>query len=412
MFFYAQVSKRKQYSITMNRTPPTSPSLPLQASSFGGLNSVSTRRTSACRDYPISPSHDIPANLPSSSLECLLIDLSSLGKAAAPSSPSSPIDQHGGAISSCTGKDIPYDDASKLLSRQFDMLTDPSLQLSVNPLGHGSYSYVYEIAGRNLAIKFPQSKRKSKIIINEAKVLSYLYNDEKNKHIVPYFGISYINKSHYRRLRSNEFVPGIIMPKFNMNLQQFYKTQKENVIRDNWWKLTVQMLNCLDFLKSKKVIHGDIKTANILVDCNFDFFLADFTSVKILSNSDTNKECSSINTTMEYCAPEMIKNSIETFDTDLYALGLCLLSVITKNEPYEEVQRLKSHGMQRSSSSIQQSQWLMNAILKNDPLKLNILNDDDDLYKIWSKELSFLSLILTQRLPLDQCLAAISLSPH
>lgn len=400
----------------MNRTPPTSPSLPLQASSFGGLKtakSASTRRTGFCKDYPLSPSHDVSANHPSSSLECLLIDLLSLRKAA-PLSPSSPIEQNGGVISHCTEDDIPCDDASKLLSGQFDMLTDPSLQLSVNPLGHGSYSYVYEIAGRNLAIKFPPSKRKSKVIINEAKVLSYLYNDtdEKNKHIVPFLGISYINKSHYRRLRSNEFVPGIIMPKFNMNLQQFYKTQKENVIHENWWKLTVQMLTCLYFLKSKRVIHGDIKTANILVDANFDFFLADFTSVKRLSNDDTNKACSSMNTTMEYCAPEMIKNSIETFDTDLYALGLCLLSVITKNEPYEEVQKLKSHGMERSSSSIQQSQWLMNAILKNDPLKLNILNDDDDLYRIWAKELSFLSLILTQRLSLDQCLAAICLSPH
>lgn len=406
--------KRKQCSIAMNRTPPTSPSLPLQVSSFGGLKTAkSTRRTGFCKDYPLSPSHDALANHPSSSLECLLMDLSSLAKAA-PLSPSSPIEQNGGVISRCTEDDIPCNDASKLLSGQFDMLTDPSLQLSVHPLGHGSYSYVYEIAGRNLAIKFPPSKRKSKVIINEAKVLSYLYNDtdEKDKHIVPFLGISYINKSHYRRLRSNEFVPGIIMPKFNMNLQQFYKTQKDNVIHENWWKLTVQILTCLDFLKSKRVIHGDIKTANILVDANFDFFLADFTSVKRLSNNDTNKASPSMNTTMEYCAPEMIKNSIETFDTDLYALGLCLLSVITKNEPYEEVQKLKSHGMERSSSSIQQSQWLMNAILKNDPLKLNILNDDDDLYRIWAKELSFLSLILTQRLSLDQCLAAISLSPH
>lgn len=353
-------------------TPPTSPTLPLQPGSFGG--------------------HNGPAS--SSSLQCLLAELKTPINRC-PSSPCSLVDFDANGDGESRDKELLLQCMGKL-----DFMADPSLKLSVTAIGHGSYSYVYEIVGKGLAIKFPQSRRKSKLILAEATAQARL---SSCSHVVPLMGISYINRTHFRRLRSNECVPGLIMPRFKMNLQQFYLGQDDSVVHHHWWKILYQMLNCLKGLREHGYIHGDIKTANILVDFNEDpnFFLADFTSAKRLADdSDGSIRCSSIDSTMEYCAPETLRDSVESFDTDLYALGLCLLALITKNEPYQELQKLKNHG----TGSIQQSQWLMNAILKEDPINMNLINTKEQTIEIWSKELSILSLILVKRLSLDECL--------
>lgn len=315
---------------------------------------------------------------------------------------------------------------SMLLAPQMDFLSNPDYTLPSNKLvGQGSYSYVYTVSSTisstsnkdlPFVLKFAKSQHKSKVILQEALTLAYLQYVSpltSDSHIIPFYGLTYINKSHFRRLRSNECVPGILLPKCEMNLYNFNSTvsSKLSLIgkKEIWRKLLTQMANALKTLKGNGIIHGDIKTANILITTtpslneghcnNFDFYLADFTSAFHINQLPTD-----LNTTVEYCAPELIDNSsdhVPTFETDLYAVGLCLLSFISQHEPYNELQSLVSHGSSPGigSSSIQQSQWLINALLKRDPINLNMLRSE--LFQDWELELALLSKILVERISLE-----------
>ncbi|CAI4036963.1 hypothetical protein SMKI_16G2600 [Saccharomyces mikatae IFO 1815] len=319
-----------------------------------------------------------------------------------------------------------------LLAPEMDFLSNPGYALPSNKLvGQGSYSYVYPISSSassesnkslGFVLKFAKTQHKSKVILQEALTLAYLQYvcpSTNDSHIIPFYGLTYINKSHFRRLRSNECVPGLILPKCEMSLYNFNAmvSHKLSLIgkRKIWWKLLKQMFGALRTLKTNYIIHGDIKTANILLTetptlgedhCDdFDFYLADFTSAFHVNQSPTD-----LNTTVEYCAPELIDNSsdhIPTFETDLYAVGLCLLSFISQHEPYNELQALVSHGSSPGigSSSIQQSQWLINVLLKKDPINLNMLRSD--LFQDWKLELTILSKVLVERLSLEELLSIL-----
>lgn len=319
-----------------------------------------------------------------------------------------------------------------LLAPEMDFLSNPSYSLPSNKLvGQGSYSYVYPISASassrcnndsGVVLKFAKSQHKSKVILQEALTLAYLQYmspSTNESHIIPFYGLTYITKSHFRRLRSNECVPGLILPKCEMSLYHFNTavSHKLSLItkRKIWWRLMKQMIDALKSLKTNGIIHGDIKTANILITemhvlngghCkDFDFYLADFTSAFHINQTPTD-----LNTTVEYCAPELIDSSsdhVPTFESDLYAVGLCLLSFISQHEPYNELQALVSHGSSPGigSSSIQQSQWLINALLKKDPINLNMLRND--LFQDWKSELALLSRILVDRLPLENLITIL-----
>lgn len=44
--------------------------------------------------------------------------------------------------------------------------------------------------------------------------------------------------------------------------------------------------------------------------------------------------------TLEYMAPEIIDKNIYNEKTDMYAFGMCLLELITKNPPYHECETM------------------------------------------------------------------------
>lgn len=355
-----------------------------------------------------------------------------------------------------------------IITDSMDFLQDPDLKLKSNNLiGQGSYCYIYEVdthTDQKIVLKFPQSKRKSKTILNEAVILTYLHlNDIEygNNYIIPFYGITYISKSHFKRLRSNDYMPGLLLTKFNLNLQQFIKFLKQNYPDDltlkksMWKKLYDELMIALNYLKYKHVVHSDIKTANIMIGSetsndnllsfeNLDFYLCDFTSSIIqLPNNESyqtyvaggivSSQNLNLNTTLEYCPPEVIQKIINkdgsnnsdenatnfSYDTDLYSFALCLLSFICEDEPFNELKNFKFHqGMDDPSnsysnnskniaSSIQHTQWLINSILKNDPIGLNTFNDrGNDYYRTnWSEELSLISKILVDRISLEECIS-------
>lgn len=289
-------------------------------------------------------------------------------------------------------------------------------------LDRGSAAYIFELidnTGLEMVVKCPTSKRKTQQILKEAMILRVLQHPQN--HIVPFEGITYMNKGHMRQLRSSETVPALVLKRFDMNLNRFisiyHKTLDIGVAKQIWWSLFKNLLFALSYMKTKNIIHGDIKTSNVLLNIpktngieNAQFYLADFTSAEIIPEQDNQDFNPQIETTLEYCAPELIgafdinvetdaKNRPST-ETDLYAVGLCLMSFVTGFEPFDELYSQFSKGNIPNASPVQKSQWLLNAISKRDPISMNILSHD--LYNDWSNEIDVLSKILNERVSLEE----------
>lgn len=98
-----------------------------------------------------------------------------------------------------------------------------------------------------------------------------------------------------------------------------------------------QILNGLKHTHEHKVVHWDIKGANILLDKNLNAKISDF---GIAKNKDKENESEEAENTLVgtpyWMAPEIIqgKKSID-FASDIWSLGATLIEALTGKPPYE-----------------------------------------------------------------------------
>ncbi|RLM75303.1 wall-associated receptor kinase 5-like [Panicum miliaceum] len=105
-------------------------------------------------------------------------------------------------------------------------------------------------------------------------------------------------------------------------------------------------LNFLHSYASPPIIHGDVKTANILLDENYMAKVSDF-GASILAPSDKEQYVTMVQGTCGYLDPEYMQTCQLTEKSDVYSFGVILLEVLTGQEPL----KLDGPEMQRSLSS-------------------------------------------------------------
>lgn len=283
-------------------------------------------------------------------------------------------------ISDTRRKNIIIEKLNHYLIDNFIKLSVSNLKLGVL-LGKGSHLYVYQIES-NHVIKIPQTSQKIKFLINELYIYYHLNINEledqglRNYGIIPLEGICMITNNEYCRLKEEEMVPCLIMKRSRCTLKTFIL--QHNISKQQWWEFAKTLLKSLNFLMNKGCVHGDIKTDNIIIIEGNEILLADFTSSFLIS--DQHKIVPELMSTLNYCHSDLINMiKLPSFETDLYSVGLCLLSCITGFEPFSEVM------LQNPRFSFH---WLINAISQNDPIRFNIL--DEKVHCEWLEELIFL----------------------
>lgn len=82
----------------------------------------------------------------------------------------------------------------------------------------------------------------------------------------------------------------------------------------------------------KPIVHGNLKSKNILLGRNYQPFISDF-GLHLLLNPTAAQEMLETSAAQGYKAPELIKMKDAGEETDIYSLGVILLEMLTGKEP-------------------------------------------------------------------------------
>ncbi|KAJ4962397.1 hypothetical protein NE237_022336 [Protea cynaroides] len=111
-------------------------------------------------------------------------------------------------------------------------------------------------------------------------------------------------------------------------------------------KIAVGAARGLEYLHCKAnppVIYRDLKSANILLDKNFNPKLSDFGLAKLGPVGDNTHVSTRVMGTYGYCAPEYAMSGKLTLKSDVYSFGVVLLELITGRKALDLT---KAHGEQ------------------------------------------------------------------
>ncbi|KAE8675921.1 Proline-rich receptor-like protein kinase PERK7 [Hibiscus syriacus] len=207
------------------------------------------------------------------------------------------------------------------LARATDGFSDANL------LGQGGFGYVHkgvlpngkEVAVKQLKAGSGQGEREFQA---EVEIISRVHH----KHLVSLVGYCI---SGTTRMLVYEFVPN--------NTLEFHLHGKGRPTMD-WpsrMRIALGSAKGLAYLHEDchpKIIHRDIKAANILLDFKFEAKVADFGLAKI--NSEVNTHVSTrVMGTFGYLAPEYASSGKLTDKSDVFSFGVMLLEFITGHRP-------------------------------------------------------------------------------
>ena len=97
-----------------------------------------------------------------------------------------------------------------------------------------------------------------------------------------------------------------------------------------------QMLDSVDYMHTRKVVHRDLKLENILIDDNLNLKVADF-GFACYKNIDALK---SYRGTMTYMAPEIKEGKqYKGTEVDLFSIGVILFIIVQGIFPFKEARK-------------------------------------------------------------------------
>ena len=197
-----------------------------------------------------------------------------------------------------------------------------------NLLGQGGFGLVHkgvlpngqEVAVKSLKSGSGQGEREFQA---EVEIISRVHH----RHLVSLVGYCIASG---QRMLVYEFVP-------NGTLE--YHLHRKDAVMD--WasrrRIAVGSAKGLAYLHEDcqpRIIHRDIKAANILIDFNFEAMVADFGLAKLTTDNHTHVS-TRVMGTFGYLAPEYASSGKLSEKSDVFSFGVMLLELITGRQPID-----------------------------------------------------------------------------
>lgn len=223
--------------------------------------------------------------------------------------------------------------------RRHPLEIDPTEYQKIRKLGQGSYGRVnlveHQDSHRQFAMKLMALEdvepNDVQYLRREIEIMTQLKNDA----VLSLIGFSFPKGSKG---------DAVILTKYMQNGSVERMTRKESggsAPAD--WDLTrkfIVLIGCasgMRYLHAKDIIHRDLKPGNVLLDENYNPYIADFGFSKFAGTSRKSAAMSMVGGTMLYMAPELYASGRYGLKVDVYAFAMMMYEILTALEPFKSV---------------------------------------------------------------------------
>ncbi|KAL4273080.1 hypothetical protein GQ457_13G000830 [Hibiscus cannabinus] len=197
-------------------------------------------------------------------------------------------------------------------------------------LGQGGYGTVFKghfPDGRPIAVKLLDNygidKRIEEQFMAEVNTIGRTYH----RNLVRLYGFCFETKT---KALVYEYME-------NGSLDKLIFENKHEIEWDKLYEIAVGAARGLEYLHHfslNKIIHYDIKPANVLLDSNFCPKIADFGLAKLCNRDSTNITMSRVGGTPGYAAPEIWMPFPVSYKCDVYSFGVMLFEIVGRRRNF------------------------------------------------------------------------------
>ena len=202
----------------------------------------------------------------------------------------------------------------------------------IKKIGEGSFGMIYkcEYNGKTFALKFEDRINGQNLLENEATIMSYL----KGPNIPQTISFGY--SGNYNIL---------VMQLLGKSLEDLFEEYKQFSIK-TVCQLAIQMLNVLEYIHNKHIIHRDIKPDNFVMgadNLSYNLYLLDFGLAKKYRSSTTLQQYPMVNKkrltgTARYASINALRGYEQSRRDDLEAVGYVLMYFLRGSLPWQGLQ--------------------------------------------------------------------------
>ncbi|XP_010695489.2 serine/threonine-protein kinase STY13 isoform X2 [Beta vulgaris subsp. vulgaris] len=126
-----------------------------------------------------------------------------------------------------------------------------------------------------------------------------------------------------------EYIPGGTLKQF------LIRNRRKKLAYKVVIKLALDLASGLSYLHSKKIVHRDVKTENMLLDYERTVKIADFGVARVEAQNPS--DMTGATGTYGYMAPEVLDGQPYDHKCDVYSYGICLWEIYCCAMPYAEL---------------------------------------------------------------------------
>ena len=199
----------------------------------------------------------------------------------------------------------------------------------IDKIGEGAYSVVYKVLRKEdktiYALKkvklLSLSSKEKQNSLNEVRILARI----KSKFVVPYKEAFFEEKSSCLCIVMEYADNGDLFGKITQHKKKRYLFEETEI-----WRIAIQMIKGLKALHDKKILHRDLKSANVFLYKDGSAKLGDLNVSKVIKQGMNYTQTG----TPYYASPEVWNEKAYDEKSDIWSLGCVIYEMICLKPPF------------------------------------------------------------------------------